>query len=45
MYLEEYDADNVNGNSQEVLEGLGKKAAEIAKLEDFTGRLEPTVIT
>lgn len=45
MYLEEYDADNVDGNSQEVLERLGKKAAEIAKLEEFTGRLEPTVIT
>jgi phosphoglucomutase len=45
MYLEKYDGENFGGNSQEELKGLGEKAAEIADLESFTGRKEPTVIT
>jgi len=45
MYLEKYDEKNIVGNSQEELKGLGVRAAGIAKLEEFTGRKEPTVIT
>ncbi|GMH68646.1 hypothetical protein TrRE_jg10009 [Triparma retinervis] len=45
MYLEKYDGEYFGGNSQEELKGLGEKAIEIANLEGFTGRKEPTVIT
>ena len=45
LYLEKYDKNNAEGNATDVLKDVGKVAIKISKLEAFTGRNAPTVIT
>eukprot|EP00252_Welwitschia_mirabilis_P027427 TRINITY_DN93_c0_g1_i4.p1 TRINITY_DN93_c0_g1~~TRINITY_DN93_c0_g1_i4.p1 ORF type:complete len:123 (-),score=27.87 TRINITY_DN93_c0_g1_i4:304-672(-) len=47
VYIEQYEVDsNKTGrNSQEALEPLVKVALHLSKMEEFTGRSSPTVIT
>ena len=45
LYCDSYEAENINGNPQEVLKAIVKIALNISQLSEFTGREEPTVIT
>jgi len=45
LYCDSYEAENVNGNPQEVLKAIVKIALNISQLSQLTGREEPTVIT
>ena len=45
LYCDSYEAENINGNPQEVLKAIVKIALNISQLSEFTGRDEPTVIT
>lgn len=45
MYVDSYEKDNYNAQAQDMLKPLINIALEISKLQEFTGRTEPTVIT
>lgn len=45
LYLEQFDGENIDGSAKERLEGLGREAVRIAKLQELTGRERPTVVT
>lgn len=45
VYIDSYERDNYESEAQLMLEPLVKIALEISKLQEFTGRSEPTVIT
>jgi len=45
LYVEKYDDKNLNMGTAEALDTLVKIALGLSKIEEFTGRKEPTVIT
>lgn len=45
LYMEQYSKTNIEGDSQEKVKPLANIALKIAKISEFTGRNEPTVIT
>ena len=45
LYLEQYDGKNFQGSAPEKLKLLGEEAIRISKLQELTGREQPTVIT
>ncbi|KAI9208990.1 uncharacterized protein BJ171DRAFT_488056 [Polychytrium aggregatum] len=45
VYVEKYDAVNYSQNTPDAIRDLIQVALDISRLEEFTGRKEPTVIT
>ncbi|KAJ2558890.1 hypothetical protein EV175_000594 [Coemansia sp. RSA 1933] len=45
IYIEKYDSIHCDQDTQEALKPLVDAALEISRLEEFTGRKEPTVVT
>lgn len=45
LYVEKYDAKNTGLKTQDAIKDLIDVALEVSKLEEFTGRKTPTVIT
>lgn len=45
VYMEKYSSDHLDGNPLEEVKPLAHVALTVSKLNEFTGRNEPTVIT
>lgn len=45
LYADSYERENVTGDAQTMLKPIISVALQVSKLEEFTGRKEPTVIT
>nr|XP_022904580.1 phosphoglucomutase [Onthophagus taurus]XP_022904581.1 phosphoglucomutase [Onthophagus taurus] len=45
LYVDSYEKDNYKGNAQDMLKPLVEIALSMSRLEEFTGRKSPTVIT
>eukprot|EP00761_Pharyngomonas_kirbyi_P012193 gb/GECH01012220.1/.p1 GENE.gb/GECH01012220.1/~~gb/GECH01012220.1/.p1 ORF type:complete len:561 (+),score=154.25 gb/GECH01012220.1/:1-1683(+) len=45
LYMEQYSKDQLEGNSPDKVKPLASIAMKVAKIQEFTGRDKPTVIT